>query len=84
MTLINEVKVPPSQTGKATMWDKVFLQIPKGKALVIPDDVARYNSVWHALKRYKAQGNFLNLKIVKRKLENKVTTYVVNPEVEEK
>ena len=82
MIIIDEEQVPKSKTGEktASLYDKIFEKIPEGKALVVPSSSVKYDSLWHALKRWQSKGKFLNFRIVKRKVEGNITSYVINPE----
>lgn len=64
---------------KRTKWDKIFESIPKGEAVVIPEEMAHPTSVRQALARRQRQGRFNELQILSRGRRGQRKTYIVNP-----
>jgi len=60
-------------------WERVFGDIPEGKARIIGSDEAHYTTVRQALKRFQQMGKFESYYTKTRKIGNVRASYVVNP-----
>jgi len=73
----------PKKPIRRTPWQEIFSSIPRGKAIVIPEDKLAVSTVRSALKRYQHKGQFIHLYSTTRKdAKGKYKTYVVNPSEE--
>jgi hypothetical protein len=74
---INEVDVPIAIRRKFD-WERVFNEIPNGKARLIGEDEAHYTTVRQALNRLQKVGKFKNYYIKTRKEGDQRVSYIVN------
>ena len=77
LQFIPEVDVP---IYKRTKWDIILNKIPNGQALVIQSEQIHPNSVRQALRRRQNRGQFKNLKLVVREINDNLTSYIINSE----
>ena len=64
---------------KRTKWDEIFESIPKGEAVVFPEQIAHPTSVRQALNRRQKQGKYTELQIISRGRKGQRKTYLINP-----
>ena len=82
LEFVDEDEVPKKPI-KHTPWEKLLGSIPRGKAIVIPEDKLAVSTVRSALKRYQDKGQFSHLYSTTRKdAKGKYKTYIVNPSEE--
>lgn len=76
-TYVDEDDIP-SPLRQSLDWERIFNDIPAGKARLIGSDEAHYTTVVQALKRLQGMGKFRNYYIRTRKIGKERACYVVN------
>ena len=76
-TYIDEGEIP-NPIRQRVDWERIFADIPEGKARIIGSDEAHYTTVVQALKRFQEMGKFENYYIKTRKIGSARASYVVN------
>lgn len=74
----------PEISRKKTQWEEILSSIPQGEAVVIPADQASPATVRSAVSRYQKRGKFTQLRAASRKIKGEITTYILNPEPEQR
>jgi hypothetical protein len=77
-TYVDEEEIP-NPIRQRVDWERIFSDIPEGKARIIGSDEAHYTTVNQALKRFQEMGKFENYYLKTRKIGNARASYVVNP-----